>query len=235
MVAGPDPFIALLQSIEDAQAASGAGAASPFAPGAQGITAQGVQAGDAMGGPPGAAAASIGAGGGSVPGTATTGEGLARGIVEGAINPGGATATSLFDRVERSGEGPERPSVPGGDIGTLLAVLGGPTAALSIIPSLVASDALGMAPDPSLLSTTSLAELAMGGGGDSTPGFSGSGAINADGTITPAISSPLAPGAGTFSPIRAGGIPERDRPERPERTADQRSSGGFSGSRSTAR
>lgn len=208
MAIGPDPFVALLSSIQDAQAASG-GSPNPFTPGSQGIPGQGGVPSEA-GGSPGVAG-SIGGGvggGGSVPGTATTGQNILADIAAGTASPTDPLAGgTIFQGAGVPGEaGDLGASVTGGDLGTLMSVLGGPTALLSILPSLVASDALGMPLDPSLLTTTSLAQLAFGGGeGGAGAGTEFGGSINSDGSFTPAVSS--VGGSGGVNTIRSGAFP----------------------------
>ena len=165
MVAQPDPYVAFLSSIQDAFAASG-GSPNAFTPGVQGIP-SGVPGtpGDPGGGVAGGVApAGVGAGGASVPGTATTGQGILESIVAGGdpdvarrLLPG-----SLFQTAP--GEpGDLGAGVTGGNVNALLSVLGGPLAIPTILGSLVASDAMGLPPDPGLLSVPSLAQIAAVG------------------------------------------------------------------------
>lgn len=174
----PDAYVAFLSVLQDAHAAGG-GTPNAFAPGAQGIPGQPGAAGDAASSvAAGPAAAGIGSGGASVPGTATTGQSILENIMTGGIDPGSPDQVSLVDRLRGfNGEPGERgdlgTGVTGGDVGALLSVLGGPFASASILSSLVASDALGMDLDPSLLSANSLLELAqVQAENESSPGFS---------------------------------------------------------------
>ncbi|MGI9485409.1 MAG: hypothetical protein ACR2RF_05915 [Geminicoccaceae bacterium] len=173
--------------------------------GIPGLAAGGAENGP--GSPGGPASVSIG---GGAPGTATTGQSIANALLGGGggaeaalAGPGGQQVFNAL--LTQRGESPERPDVPGGSVATLLALLtGGPLAIPGLIGSLVASDALGRPLDPSLLSVSGLAQLAND---DSTPGVEFGGSINADGSFTPAISSPRAVGAGTFPAIRTGPRP----------------------------
>ena len=90
-----------------------------------------------------------------------TGAGQA-GTVNGQMAPTIRAPEAAFPsmpNVRQPGDRPERPRPGGGDIGALLSVLGGPTAVPGIIGSLVASDAMGRSPDPSLLSATGVGRL----------------------------------------------------------------------------
>ena len=146
---------------------------------------------------------------GGIPATATTGQSVANSLLGGVGGTGDAIAQqvagTLLSQREPGERGDLGAGVTGGDVGALLSILGGPAALFSIIPSLVASDAAGLPLDPSLLSATTLAEL-VSGTEDSSPGFSGEfgGALNADGSFTPAISS--TGGGGTANIIRRGVI-----------------------------
>lgn len=168
---------------------------------------------------------------GGVPGTATTGPSIANALLGGSPQSVGAGPVSqqvANTLLGQRSDAPERPNVPGGSVGTLLALLtGGAAAVPGIFGSLVTSDALGLPPDPNLLSLTGLAQLA-----DESDPAQRLTRIDPGGNVIDNT---------TFAqPVRIdpfGNIvrPERERATRPERTADQRSSGGFSGSRSTAR
>lgn len=167
---GPDPYVAFLSSLQDAYAASG-GPSNTFTPGAQGVpgAAPGTADPGGVGGGIAGGAAGVGGGGASVPGTATTGAGILESINSGQLPVSSPSANDLVDRLFGGGGEPgERgdlgAGVTGGDLETLLAVLGGPASMPLILASLVMSDAMGLPPDPSLLGTTSLADLAFGGG-----------------------------------------------------------------------
>lgn len=222
----PGPYVAFLNALQDAYAASGLNP-NTFTPGAQGVPgAAGQPASDAGGGTvAGGLGGGLGGGGASVPGTATTGPSLLEDILAGG-DPNALQTPGLVDRLrglEPSGI-PERPDVPGGNLGALLSVIGGVGAVPTLLGSLVTTDALGLPLDPSLLSATGLAQLASD---DSTPGF---GAAGSD--LTGA--TPVGPGTGfgvdrpgvatglSFpgAPTIGGGLSftERDRPERPERS-----------------
>lgn len=199
----PDAYIAFLSALQDAHAAGGT--PNAFTPGAQGVPgANGQPGADPAGTPVGSAAAgAIGAGGASVPGTATTGTSILEDILAGEpADP----AASLVDRLRGVGREPgERgdlgAGVTGGDLGALLSVLGGPFAPASILASLAASDALGLDLDPSLLSTTSLLELAQAEN-ESSPGFGADATGGAPFSFDPGVNvgaGNLPPASGPFS------------------------------------
>lgn len=152
-MAQPDPFVALLTAIQDAQAAGG-GTPNAFVPGAQGIPGVGGQPGQDAGGTPAAVSGGI-SGGASIPGTATTGPGLLENVLAGGgadpLTQGAPFQGAIGLGGNEPGErGDLGAGVTGGDLETLLSVLGGPTAIAAILGSLVTSDALGLPPSTSL-------------------------------------------------------------------------------------